>query len=820
MKAVFRLLCFCLIALASRAESGAGAWLRYAPLEPGAESRYATLPAVVVAPERSIVIETAKAELIRGVRGMLGRTLRVEAALPRENSILLVTAASLARFAPGAALPSADGSYVLKRVASNGHAVLLVAGRGERGVLYGVFALLRHIALGESLAALDEAQAPYAPLRWTNEWENLDGTIERGYAGRAIFFDAGHVAADLSRAAAYARLLASVGINGCAVNNVNANPRVLTQEMLPELARLAAAMRPYGVRIALAVPFGAPKTVGGLDSFDPLDARVGAWWKALADEIYRAIPDLAGFLVKADSEGQAGPSAYARALAPHGGVLLYRGFVYDHHLDWRNPRNDRARAAYDNFHDLDGRFDANAVVQLKHGPIDFQVREPVNPAFAVLRQTSTVLEVQVTQEYTGQQRHLCYLVPMWKQALDFDLRAGGRATTVKEIVSGRAFPHSTGGFAAVANVGLDNNWLGHDLAMVNLYGYGRLAWDPELSATAIAEEWTRQSFGSDPRVVSTITALEMDSWLAYENYTGPLGGGGLTDIIGVHFGPGIESSERNGWGQWHRADASGMGMDRTSATGTGYIAQYPPEVAARYESLATCPDELLLFLHHVPYTHVLHSGKTVIQHIYDTHYLGAAQAAEFVERWRSLRGLVDEQRYAAVLARLEFQAAHAVVWRDAVCEWFLKRSGIADERNRAGHHPERVEAESLALEGYAPVAVTPWETASQGTAVTCPEARCTATLHFAGEPGWYTLGVEYFDVHPGVARYSVRVNGQPIDAWDAALELPSRQLDGHTSTRRTIRGVALRAGDALVIEGQPGGEDRAALDYIELHRER
>ncbi len=516
-------------------------------------------------------------------------------------------------------------------------------------MLYGALALARKIDLGEPIAALDEKQIPYAPVRMLDHWDNLDGTIERGYAGPSIFFEHDAVAADLSRVRDYARLMASVGINACSINNVNANPRVITPEFLPQLARVAEAFRPWGVRLFVSIDFSSPQRIGGLPTFDPLDPRVVAFWKKTVDGIYRAIPDFGGFVLKADSEGRLGPSAYgrthadaanviARPLAAHGGLIFYRGFIYDHHMDWRNLKNDRARAAYDNLHPLDGRFDDAAVLQIKHGPIDFQVREPPSPIFGGLEKTNQVIELQVTQEYTGQQRHVCFLVPMWKQVLDFDLRArAGAPTPVKELVAGKTFHRPVGGFVAVANVGRERTWLGHHLAMANLYGFGRLAWNPDLSARAIAEEWTKLTFGRDPAVVETIVDLQLRSWPAYEDYTGSLGVGTLTDIIQVHYGPAPASSEENGWGQWHRADAHGVGMDRTVATGTGFIGQYRPGVAAVFESLVTCPEDLLLFMHHVPYTHRLRSGTTVIQHIYDRHFAGAAEAADFVRRWRTLR---------------------------------------------------------------------------------------------------------------------------------------------------------------------------------------
>jgi alpha-glucuronidase len=310
------------------------------------------------------------------------------------------------------------------------------------------------------------------------------------------------------------------------------------------------------------------------------------------------------------------------------------------------------------------------------------VREPVSPLFAGLRKTNEAIELQITQEYTGQQKHLCFLVPMWKQVLDFDMRIDKGSAPVKDLISGRTFHRPVGGFAGVANVGMDANWLGSPLAMANLYGFGRLAWNPDLPSGSIIDEWTRLTFGTDRLVVRTITDLQLASWPVYESYTGPLGVGTLTNITGNHYDPGPESSERNGWGQWHRADREGIGMDRTVATGTGLIGQYPPEVGKLYESLAACPDNLLLFFHHVPYTYVLHSGRTVIQHVYDSHYEGANRAHAFIDEWKSLEGHMEPERYQDILSRFEFQAGEAIQWRDAISSWIYQLSGIPDEKGR------------------------------------------------------------------------------------------------------------------------------------------
>jgi alpha-glucuronidase len=675
------------------AESGAEAWLRYAPLNPQAAKLYQNAPSKIVLRGDSLVLRTAGQELARGLQQMLRRSFGGGSVA--QDAFLLGKLPDLQPLDPKLKAPQAlkpDGFW-LKAMRIHGSRCVIITAANDRGVLYGVFALLSKIARGESIVAIDEVRQPYAPIRWVNQWDNLDGRIERGYGGASIFFEAGKVRADLTRAGQYARLVASIGINGCTVNNVNAAPEVLDDSFIPQLARIAGAFRPWGVQLSISVDLSSPKVIGGLQTFDPLDPRVTEWWRKKIDEIYRQIPDFAGVVIKADSEGRSGPSAYgrthadaanvvARALKPHGGVVFYRAFVYNHHLDWRNLKNDRAKAAYDNFHPLDGEFDDNAIVQIKNGPIDFQVREPVSPLFAGLRRTNEAIELQITQEYTGQQKHLCFLVPMWKEALDFDMRIGDQHTPVKDLVSGRVFHRPVGGFAGVANVGMDANWLGSPLAMANLYGFGRLAWNPNLTSEQIIDEWTRLTFGSDPLVVRTINDLQLRSWRVYENYTGPLGAGTLTNITGNHYDPAPESSENNGWGQWHRADHEGIGMDRTVATGTGFIGQYPRAVQQRYEPLPACPDDLLLFFHHVPYRNVLHSGKTVIQHVYDSHYEGADQARAFIGQWKNLEGRIDGERYRDILARFEFQAGEAVRWRDTICQWIYRLSGIADQKGR------------------------------------------------------------------------------------------------------------------------------------------
>src|SRR5579862_3448863 len=437
---------FLLVVSPAPAEDGHEGWLRYAPLEASAAKLYAIVPRVVVVEGDSPVLKSSQQELSRGIRGMLGFALAAQGANTSTAShspvIVLTVDKNLA-----------PESFRIRWSDAPGKKSLRITGGDDRGVLYGVFALLSKIARHESLANIDETQHPSAPVRWVNDWDNLDGTIERGYGGRSIFFDADNVRTDLSRVNDYARLLASVGINGCAVNNVNANPRVLTLEFLPQLVRIADIFRTWGVRLAIAVDVSSPMRIGGLDTFDPSDPSVAKWWRDRFDEVYAKIPDLGGVVVKADSEGRLGPSTYhrtpadaanviARALKPHGGLVFYRAFVYNHHLDWRDPKNDRAKAAYDNFHPLDGQFDDNVIIQIKHGPIDFQAREPVSPLFSGLEKTNEAIELQITQEYTGQQHHVVFLAPMWKEVLDFDMHAARDSaanTPVKDLIAGKVF---------------------------------------------------------------------------------------------------------------------------------------------------------------------------------------------------------------------------------------------------------------------------------------------------------------------------------------------------------------------------------------------
>ncbi|WP_329333624.1 alpha-glucuronidase [Streptomyces sp. NBC_00663] len=564
-----------------------------------------------------------------------------------------------------------------------------VTASGARGLLYGFFHVVR---LGEDAFLPEPTRETHEPAvgrRMLDHWDNVAvhpvmGQVERGYAGGSLFWEDGRARGDLERVAAYARLLASCGINAIALNNVNVHTeeaRLLT-DRIGEVAELAGVFRAYGVRTHLSVTFAAPVVLGGLSTADPLDPAVRAWWAAATARVYEAIPDFGGYVVKADSEGQPGPFAYGRshadganllaaALEPYGGTVHWRAFVYNHHQDWRDRTTDRARAAYDHFTPLDGEFAANAVLQVKHGPMDFQVREPVSPLIGAMPGTRLAVELQATQEYTGQQRHVCWLGPMWSEVLRFGQEEG---LTVGEL--------ARGGLVAVSNVGDDPFWTGHPLAQANLYTFGRLAWRPDADAPEILDEWIRLTFGTAP--AAGVRAVLAGSWRTYEKYTAPLGVGFMVQP-GHHYGPSVDGYEYSPWGTYHFADRDGVGVDRSVASGTGFAGQYGKRWAEVYETVASCPDELLLFFHHVPYGQELKSGKTVIQHIYDTHFEGVDEVAQARRVWDSLAGLVDPVRHARVAELFEEQLRGAGEWRDQINSYFFRKSGVPDERGRIIH---------------------------------------------------------------------------------------------------------------------------------------
>lgn len=630
-------------------------------------------------------MENSVRELQLALKAMAGAEPAVSADVPAEYSgtgavqgIRLLLTEGLAREAY--CVREADG-------------VITIQASGTAGILYGTYALIRQMQQERPLKGMEMERQPEMPLRMLNHWDNMDGSIERGYAGNSFFFKDNELLTD-ERLHTYARLLAAVGINGTVINNVNVKDcatYLITERYWGKLRELSELLDGYGIKLYLSLNYAAPVEMGELETADPLAEEVREWWKMRMQMVFTAVPKLGGFLVKADSEGRPGPFTYnrthadganmlAEAAEPYGGLIIWRCFVYNCQQDWRDRKTDRARSGYDNFMGLDGSFRDNVILQIKNGPMDFQVREPVHPLFGGLTGTNQMLEVQIAQEYTGQQRHICYLIPMFKEILAFRTYVKEEKDTVRDIVSGKTFGQRNCGMAAVANTGNDENWTGHDLAMANLYGFGRLAFEPELSAEEIAAEWITVSYGRDELVREVLLYLLMESWPAYEKYNAPLGIGWMVNPH-FHYGPNVDGYEYDRWGTYHRADHLGIGVDRTE-NGTGYALLYHQPHAGNYNDVHKCPDELLLFFHHVPYTWRLRSGKTVIQHIYDTHFEGVEIVDKMAERFAGLRGRLPEKVYARIEERMAHQRQHAREWRDQINTYFYRKSGIADEKGR------------------------------------------------------------------------------------------------------------------------------------------
>ncbi|UIP06070.1 alpha-glucuronidase [Erythrobacter sp. SDW2] len=674
-----------LLAGSARAEDGYNLWLRYVPLE-GVQAD-AIRPflgrGVQLLADRSPTIDAASSEL-----GRAGTTMVGASDSPHPRLVLaLADRLEAGGYPADNRLAGAPiGAFSIRRV-RNGR--IAIAANDDIGLLYGVFAFLRHVQANASLEGVEQFSAPAMPLRMLNHWDNPDGHVERGYAGRSIF-DWWHLPEQLDpRMIDYARANASVGINGAVVNNVNARAFMLEPRYIAKLKRLADAWRPYGIRVYLSARFSAPRDVGGLATADPLDAAVRRWWKARADEIYTAIPDFGGFLVKADSEGQPGPQDYGRthaeganmlaeAVGPRG-TIIWRAFVYS-----AVNSSDRAKQAYDEFMPLDGQFARNVIVQVKNGPIDFQPREPFHPLFGAMPKTKLMLEVQVTKEYLGFSSHLAFLGPMWAEVLR---AATGRGATVAQVVA-------PAGMAGVANTGSNRNWTGSDFDQANWYAFGRLAWDPSLSSVAIAREWTSQTFTRAPEAVEPIVALMLASREAVVRYMTPLG---LSHLMGTghHYGPApwVCDLPRPEWNPcyYHRADVDGIGFDRT-ATGSGALTQYAPPIAAKWSDLDTIDPNYLLWFHHVRWDHKLAGGRSLWERLIAEYDCGVAEADSFARTWSGLSRYIDSERYRAVAERLQIQHREARWWRDASVAYWQSLNGLP--------LPEGVEPPAESLEHY------------------------------------------------------------------------------------------------------------------------
>lgn len=660
-------------------------WLNFNTYRESVNSAMEPYCRCILAENPSKVVQTAIDELSTAVENIFGFRPQINSNPKDSPSIELSVQAGRGEAC----------GFTIKRLSQGGCNRILISGWDENGLLYGVFQFIFALGTGKSIDEIQTEQSTDNKLRMINQWDNISGEIERGYSGKSIFYEDGKITHHFDRIRDYARLLSSVGINAIVLNNVNVHEeetKFISDQYLPEIAQIASIFADYGIKIFLSINFAAPIQLGMLETADPLDEKVCTFWKSTADKIYSYIPNFGGFLVKADSESRPGPYTYGRnhvqganmladALQPHSGIVIWRCFVYNCHTDWRDRKLDRAKAAYENFMPLDGQFKDNVILQIKNGPMDFQIREPVTPLFGAMRKTNQIMECQIAQEYTGHQIDLCYLVPLWKESLDFDTLAEGKNSCVKDIVSGKLFHRTLGGIAGVSNIGDSAAWTGNPLAQANLFAFGRLAWNPALSSKDIAREWVHLTFGTDQTVVEKITDMLLHSRETYEKYTCPLGIGWFVNPE-YHYGPSVDGYEYSRWGTYHYADWKGIGVDRTIATGTGYAGQYQNGNAQIYEHVDTCPENLLLFFHHMPYDFVLKSGRTILQFIYDTHFQGAEEVQKLQQTWDSLQSVIHPAVFEEVQNRLELQRQDAIEWRDVVNTYFYRKTGIPDDQGR------------------------------------------------------------------------------------------------------------------------------------------
>jgi alpha-glucuronidase len=662
------------------AEDGYDLWLRYKPVPAESLETYRRAAVEIVSGTPSATLTVAQSELSRGLMGLLAAAPPVSARPTGNGAIVFGTPRSSALIAGlrlGLERVGAEG-YVIRAVTHEGRRMIVIAANEDVGVLYGTFHFLRLLQTHQSLEHLDLSSAPRIRHRILDHWDNLDRSVERGYAGESIWD--WHKLPDYldPRYTDYARACASLGINGTVPTNVNASPVSLTAPYLRKVAALADLFRPYGLHVYLTARFSAPIEIGGLKTADPADPAVSAWWRAKADEIYALIPDFGGFLVKANSEGQPGPQDYSRthadganmladAVAPHGGIIMWRAFVYS-----QTQPDDRAKQASEEFLPLDGKFRANVVLQVKNGAIDFQPREPFHPLFGAMPRTPLMLEVQITKEYLGFATHLVYLGPLFEETLRSDTYAKGKGSTVARVIDGSLFGYAHTGMAGVANIGSDRNWTGSHFDQANWYAFGRLAWDPGLSSRDIATEWVRMTFSNEPAFVAPVVAMMMGSREAAVDYMTPLG---LHHQMArtSHYGPGpwVSGGPRADWTSvyFNRADAEGLGFDRT-ATGSNAVAQYAPQVGAQFGDLKRVPQQYLLWFHHVPWDYRLASGQTLWDGLVSDYTRGVQAVAAMRRTWSGLSGFVDAERYGQVTAFLAIQEKEAKWWRDASIAYF------------------------------------------------------------------------------------------------------------------------------------------------------
>ena len=656
-------------------------WLSYSPYSEGMTKKYSEKIKNVYTAMGSEILDAVSDEIELAFSSLIDTNFLLERSntVKFSNSSLLIAPydhldEDLCARLPSNTLPEGDGYSILSIQDS-----ILITALTEKGILYGSFYFLRLLQTGKSIENLSIVSSPSVKWRILNHWDNLDGSVERGYAGKSLWKWRELPKLIDSRYKDYARACASIGINGAVLNNVNTQVYILSQEYIEKAAAIASVFRHFGIRIFLSVNFSSPALLGGLGTADPFDKSVIRWWKEKTAEIYSVIPDFGGFLVKADSEGQPGPYVYGRdhadganmlgrVLEPYGGIVIWRAFVYG------QGETDRAKKAYADFKPLDGKFLSNVCVQVKNGPIDFQPREPIHPLFGGMDKTNIFMELQITQEYLGQGNHLVFLAPMWKEILDFDTYANGKGSTVGSFLAAKTNDKRLTGIAGVSNIGSDKNWCASLFHPANWYAFGRLCWDYTLSAEEIADEWAVCTWGTNPKVLEAVKYILMNSWQACLDYMTPLC---LHHIMRYnhHYGPdpACDEGSREDWKPryYHRADSAGLGFDRTR-NGTDAVDQYNKPVADMFNDIKTCPEKYLLWFHHVPWDYKLSSGRSLKEELSFVYEKGVKEAEMLRDKWLEIQPELDKKRFESVLDKLNIQYEDAKEWRDVCLSYFLK----------------------------------------------------------------------------------------------------------------------------------------------------
>lgn len=687
-----QLLLFFLLVLyfqTSTANNGYKLWLQYRFVEnESLRLQYRSNIQKIIPLGSSETIQSGLKELELGLNGMLGTGFLTEKDDKNANVLIFGSEKNLDEDLKNK-LDNAfndinDEGYIIKSTSFKGKNQIVITAKTDIGVLYGVYNFLRLLQTHQSIKNLDIVDSPKLKIRILNHWDNLDRTVERGYSGFSIWD--WHRLPDYidQRYIDYARANASIGINGTVLNNVNANALILTPQYLEKVEALATVLRPYGIKVYLTARFSAPIEIGGLETADPYNPEVIKWWKQKAEDIYERIPDFGGFLVKANSEGQPGPQNYGRnhvdganmlanAVDSFGGIVMWRAFVYSEH-----DASDRAKQAYSEFVPYDGQFKDNVLVQVKNGAIDFQPREPFHPMFGAMPKTPLMMEFQITQEYLGQSTHTVFQPKLYEEVLKADTYRKGKGSTVAKVIDGSLNNKKLTGMAGVSNIGNDINWTGNPMLQANWYGFGRLAWNPYLSANDIADEWLRSTFSNNENFVKPTKKILLDSREAVVNYMTPLG---LHHIMatGHHYGPGpwVSNLSRPEWNPvyYHKADSFGIGFDRTP-TGSNATSQYAPEVASKYNNLDTCPEEDLLWFHHVPWDYRLKNGETLWNGMALKYQEGVDQVETMIKIWNKMKPFIDEERFNAVKMLLNIQQKEAEWWRDACLLYFQQYSNM------------------------------------------------------------------------------------------------------------------------------------------------